>query len=114
MRDLVEPHLWERERTDTVAEAIVLHLNAAVPLEQGPEAYLLQIGAALDVTGFRMRDVDRATRQAILAAHPRQRMKDGFVELMDRELRDHPHSRPAFFTRWVGFRRMIRRAPFDE
>lgn len=114
MRELVEPRGWDRPRADTVAEAITLHLNAAVPLSQGPEAYLLQIGAAIDVTGFRLRDVDRATRDAVLAAHPRQGMKTEFVSLMHREIREHPDSRPAFFTKRTGFGGMIERAPFDE
>lgn len=30
------------------------------------------------------------------------------------EVRIHPHSRPAFFTKYVGFTRMIERAPFSD
>ncbi|MDQ3933989.1 MAG: hypothetical protein M3340_05090 [Actinomycetota bacterium] len=100
--------------SDTVAEAITLHLNAAVSLERGPEAYLLQIGAALDVTGYRFGDVERGTREAVLARHARQHMKREFSELMDGEVVLHPHSRPAFFTKRTGFKGMIERAPFEE
>ena len=113
-RALVAPHDWPEERADAVAEAIILHLNAAVPLSRGPEAYLLQIGAALDVTGFRLRDIERDTRAAVLGAHPRHGMKAEFVSLMDDEVRIHPDSRPAFFTKRVGFKRMIERAPFPD
>ena len=112
-RAVIRPHGWPEPRVDTVAEAITLHLNAHVPLAKGAEAYLLQIGAALDVTGYRLGDVDRATRAAILAAHPRHDMKRAFVALMHDELRLHPESRPAFFTRRLRFGRMIQRAPFD-
>ena len=100
--------------SDTVAEAIVLHLNAHVPLSCGPEAHLLQLGAAIDVTGYRFGDVERATREAVLARHARQHMKREFTELMNGEVRIHPHSRPAFFTKRVGFKRMIAGAPFEE
>ena len=41
-------------------------------------------------------------------------MKEEFARLMDEEVRIHPDARPAFFTRWLGFKRMIERAPFDE
>lgn len=112
-RELVERHGWVGERPDAVAEAITLHLNAHVAVSQGPEAYLLQLGAALDVTGYRFGDVDRRTRAAILDRHPRHSMKDEFARLMDEEVRIHPDSRPAFVTRRLGFKRMIERAPFD-
>ena len=112
--ELVERHGWGAERTDPVQEAITLHLTAAVSLSQGPEAYLLALGAAVDVTGFRLRDVERGTRRAILERHPRRAMKTEFVRLMEREVREHPDSRPAFFTRRTGFTRMIERAPFSD
>lgn len=112
--ELVERHGWVGERVEDVQEAITLHLNAHVPLSNGPEAYLLQLGAAVDVTGYRLRDVERATRDAILSRHPRHDMKRGLCGLMDRELVDHPDSRPAFFTRRAGFKHMIERAPFDS
>jgi HD domain-containing protein len=113
-RELLASQGWEGERMDAVAEAITLHLNADVPLSQGAEAYLLQLGAAVDVTGFRLSDLDRVTRQAVLAAHPRHGMKAEFVSLMHREVREHPDSRPAFFTRRFRFDRMVERAPFDD
>lgn len=113
-RSMLARHEWRAPHTDVVAEAIALHLNADVPRSQGAEAYLLQLGAALDVTGYRLRDVDRATRAAVLTAHPRHGMKAEFAGLMQLELRVHPDSRPAFFTRRLRFDRMIERAPFSD
>jgi hypothetical protein len=113
-QDLTRRHAWPDRRTDLVAEAITLHLNAEVPRSRGPEAYLLQLGAAVDVTGYRLRDVARDTREAILAVHPRRGMKAEFVALMHDEVKIHPSSRPAFFTRRLRFDRMIERAPFRE
>lgn len=111
---IVNPFRWPRDRTDALEEAILLHLNPYVPLAEGPEAHLLQLGAALDVTGFRSRDVERGTRAAVVARHPRHRMKDRFKALMDEEVVRHPDSRAAFFTKRLGFKGMIGRAPFDE
>lgn len=113
-RELMTRHEWDPPRSDVVAEAITLHLNAAVPGSDGPEAYLLNLGASIDVTGFRLRDVDRATREAIVAMHPRQDMKRRFADIVRAEMTIHPDSRPAFFTRRAGFDRMILRAPFQD
>jgi hypothetical protein len=111
---LLERHGWGGGRADAVPEAITLHLNAHVSRSKGAEAYLLQLGAAVDVTGYRFGDVERGTRAAILSAHPRHAMKQEFKRLMDEEVRLHPDSRPAFFTKRVGFKRMIERAPFES
>jgi hypothetical protein len=114
VRELVGRHGWAGRRPDGVAEAITLHLNPYVPQSAGPEAYLLALGAALDVTGYRVGDVERRTRAAILERHPRLGMKEEFGRLMDEEVRVHPDSRPAFATKRLGFGRMIERAPFDS
>jgi hypothetical protein len=113
-RELVEPHGWEEPRSAIAQEAITMHLNAVVPLSRGAEAYLLGLGAALDVTGSRLGEVERGTRRSILARHPRHGMKREFAALMDEELVRHPHSRPAFFTKRAGFKGMIERAPFED
>jgi predicted HD phosphohydrolase len=112
--EVIERHGWAGARSEVVQEAITLHLNADVPPSQGAEAYLLQVGAAIDVTGYRFRDIERGTREAVLARHQRQAMKEEFVRLMHDEVRVHPHSRPAFFTKYVRFTRMIERAPFSD
>ena len=105
---------WPGGRADVVAEAITLHTNAHVDPGQGTEAYLLQLGAAVDVTGLRFGEVERATRDAIVALHPRHGMKAAFVSLMREQCERNPDSRAAFFTRRLGFARMIERAPFAE
>ena len=105
---------WPDERADVVAEAITLHTNARVPLDCGPEAYLLGVGAAMDVTGMRFAEVVRSTRDAGVARHPRRGMKAEFVGLMQEQAERYPASRAAFFTKRLGFTRLIERAPFAE
>ena len=113
-RTLLAPHAWAAPRVDRVAEAITMHLNATVPPSAEPVSYLLQLGAAIDVTGYRLRDIERGTRTAVLARYERRAMKEEFERLMDREVAEHPASRPAFFTKRAGFKRMIERAPFES
>jgi hypothetical protein len=113
-RDLTRRHDWPEPRADTVVEAIALHLNATVPPSQGAEAYLLQFGAAPDVTGARFDEVDRATRDALLERHPRLDFKREFVATIRADMERHPHARPAFFSKRAGFLRRIEKAPYRE
>lgn len=105
---------WEEGRRDRVAEAIVLHNNAQVPLAYGPEAHLLARGAAYDVVGRSFRAIPTELRDRELERHPRR----GFTAEMERHMREQarkrPRSRPAFFIRYGGFGRMIARAPFSD
>ena len=39
---------WDAARQDALAEAIVLHMNVVVSLDQGPEAHLLHEAASLE------------------------------------------------------------------
>lgn len=98
-------------RRKLVAEAISLHLNVRVPLEHGFEAHLLHEGAAMDVVGSRFDEVDAATRNQVLAKHPRLEMKSGFVASMKQQSSTRPYSRAGFLCRH-GFISLIRRSPF--
>src|SRR5579859_3542935 len=51
-------------RARTVAEAISLHLNIAVPARLGAEAHLLSKGVSLDVVGRRLHEIDNAEPSA--------------------------------------------------
>src|SRR5688572_27761393 len=59
----------------TIADAITLHMELRVPLENGIEAHLLNAGLGIDVVGARAREIDDETRAAVLARHPRRAMK---------------------------------------
>ncbi|WP_203338048.1 hypothetical protein [Nocardioides limicola] len=54
-----------------VGNAITLHLNPQVPLEQGVEAHLFHEGIISDLTGFRWRLISASTRQLIQDRYPR-------------------------------------------
>lgn len=101
----------ESGRRRRVAEAISLHLNARVAPDQGVEAHLLHEGAAMDVIGARVEEVDDRTRSQVLDRHPRFEMKVGFVVAMKQQSQARPRSRAALLCR-LGFIPMIRRSPF--
>jgi len=101
------------ELAGRLANAISLHVNPRVTVEQGVEEHLLAAGAALDVIGARHRELARTLIASALERHPRL----GFKTEMDARSRDAaqrgPTSRVALAYR-VGFGRLIARAPFEE
>lgn len=62
---------WETSRRDAAAEAITLHLNPAVPLEQGAVQHFVHDGVVLDVVGLRASELDKEGIQRVRAKHPR-------------------------------------------
>jgi hypothetical protein len=62
---------WEMQRQDRVAEAITLHVNGDVPLSHGSEAFLLERGVMLDITGLHAWSLHPETVQGVFARHPR-------------------------------------------
>lgn len=103
---------WEAERSDRLAEAISLHLNVRVGLEQGAEAHLLHEGAALDVIGARIRHVGSKSVVSTLERYPRLGFKDEMVMAMQEQSRIRPRSRAAMLV-GLGFNHMIRSAPLE-
>jgi hypothetical protein len=101
------------ERRSTVAEAITMHLNASVPLERGAEAHLLSAGAALDVVGLRLWDVDPATRAAVVERHPRPDFKPRITAALREHAVRAPGCRAHTLLR-AGFARAVRVAPFES
>jgi hypothetical protein len=105
---------WDERRSRLSAEAITLHLNLRVDLSHGPEAHLLWAGSRLDAVGLRWWDIEPATVAAVLARHPRLQLKQYFVRVFDAETTLTPGSRTAFYTRYLGANRRVRRARFPE
>jgi hypothetical protein len=104
---------WERERCDRLADAVALHLNVSVSVKHGPEAYLLNAGAALDVVGLRMREITAASRADVLSRYPRLHFSERMAAAMKVQASAYPRSRTAVLVR-LGFRRMIRDNPLER
>jgi hypothetical protein len=101
------------ESMHAVAEAITLHMNVEVPVEQGPEAHLLAAGAHLDVAGTRYWELSRAAVDTVLAKHPRRGSKPALAGIFRREAQINPATRAAVYDRLTRGRHPLR-APFAE
>lgn len=110
--EVARRHGWDGARADAVAEGITLHLNPYVPREQGTEAHVMNAGIALDVAGLRHWQVDRVTKDAVLARHPREELKRRFSAQLRDHARHAPGCRAHVLMRRAGFGAMIRTAPF--
>jgi len=104
---------WPESRCNSLADAICLHLNVRVPLQEGAEAHLLQGGAALDVIGARVRQIPGETLRRVDERYPRLELKRVLHEALKERAIAHPGSRVAFLY-GLGFAGLIERAPFAE
>lgn len=103
---------WDEGRCGTLADAICLHLNVAVPHRHGPEAVLLQAGAGLDVIGLRHWELAGPTVAAVVARYPRLAMKKAVLPLFVAESRRR--TRTQLLNRWLMFGPLLRHSQFAE
>jgi hypothetical protein len=103
----------DAERCRAAAEAIAIHMNMRVTLDDGAEGYLLTAGAQADVIGRRKREISDGTMAAVLERHPRAGMKRAFAELMIAHGKSAPRTRPGLYVK-LGARRALERAPYPE
>jgi len=99
---------WPDHRSATLADAISLHLNAYVDPKHGPEAQLLQAGAAVDVIGLHLWELSRETVHGVLTRYPLLDFTDGLAEF---EFESRPHTRAQLLTRWLMFSTLARHSP---
>jgi hypothetical protein len=104
---------WGEERGRSAAEAITLHLNLRPPRES-VEAYVVFVGARLDVVGYRHWDLHPDTARAVLERHPRLDLKRASMPMFEAQADANPGSRVHFMTRYLAAKSFLRHAPFDE
>lgn len=102
---------WSDERSGALGDAIALHMNPQVSSAPAAEAHLLQAGAALDVLGSRLDELDRRVVAAVLARHPRGDFGVQFAQAMRIEAQGTPGSRTALLVA-LGFAGRIERGPW--
>jgi hypothetical protein len=100
--------------TEIVTSAITLHYSPDVHLDDGPVAYLLAAGAALDVIGSRAWDLPPAAVASVLESDPRVGFKREFADLWRAEAARVPGGRAEFLQRYVPLPLAIRLAPFRD
>ena len=101
------------DRCRSAAEAIAIHMNMRVTVDDGAEGYLLTAGAQADVIGRRKREIAPETMSAVLARHPRAGMKREFAELQGAHASSAPSTRAGMYFK-LGARRVIERAPYPD
>jgi hypothetical protein len=99
--------------TQVMRNAIALHQSPDVTLEKdGPVAYLLSAGAALDVVGLRAWKLSPASLDQVVAEYPRLAFKQEFVLAIAAESAAVPRGRTDLLRRFGAFDLAIRLAPF--
>lgn len=104
---------WEPERAEAAAEAITLHLNPVVPVEQGVVQHLVHDGIVLDVVGLRASQLDAEGIRRVRRRHPRL----GFNRVGGGALREHARAvagcrAAALFQ--TGFGLALRLGPWQD
>jgi len=102
------------EQIHRIAEAITLHMNLDVSIDQGVEAHLLQAGAGMDVIGQRGHEIPSNLKAAVLTRYPRLNFKNAFCNCMRIQAAENSKSRAHLYVRRLGFLGLIRNAPFEE
>lgn len=103
----------QKEIADRVHEAIALHSAVGIADKKDPETALVHYGAGVDVIGFRIEDIARDTREAIINAYPRHDFKASFTHLIDQQAQEKPSCHIAGHHK-LGFTGKIKNAPFAE
>jgi hypothetical protein len=101
--------------TQVMRNAIALHHSPDVTLAtDGPVAYLLSAGAALDVVGLRSWKVPPSLLHQVVVDHPRLAFKREFTSAVAAEAAAVPHGRMDLLRRYGAFDLAIRLAPFPD
>lgn len=101
------------EQAETVGAAIAAHLTIGVA-DNVDDLGFVSAGAAVDVFGARMSDLDPRWVEELLRRHPRHNFKQHMTEALTNEAAAVPDGRTRWLMRTAGFRQLIGRAPFSE
>ena len=104
---------YDSERADVVHEAIALHTSVGKADKGSAEGALVHYGAGMDVMGFRAEDLSVTTREAIVAAWPRNNFKIDFTRILQEQVKAKPECHIAGLM-GLGFPHKLAGAPFKE
>jgi hypothetical protein len=93
----LERHGVPQEEVTTVWDAIALHTTAQIPRYKAPEVRLVNWGVEYDIPGRHFEELTTEQREAVIAAHPRLRFKEGIIEALAEGVRDKPATAFAAF-----------------
>ncbi|MFI5908614.1 HD domain-containing protein [Dactylosporangium sp. NPDC051541] len=81
---------WPRPRAARAAEIIVLHMRADVAAAADPEAHVLQVATAWEITGRRPEEFPPDTRAATLRRYPRLDFPTDFLGYFEQQATRKP------------------------
>ncbi|MDX6257962.1 MAG: hypothetical protein QOJ11_4296 [Frankiales bacterium] len=111
-RDVAETVGLSTAATEVMRTAITLHHTPGVTLLDGPVAYLMSAGAAMDVIGLRSWLLPPEVLSSVVAKHPRVGFKREFRTAWAAEAVAVPQGRAQLLRRYGAFDLAIRLAPF--
>jgi hypothetical protein len=79
-RDFLRSHGVPEESVRVVWDAVALHTTPGIPEHKEPEVALVNAGVAYDVVGVGYDDIAAQTREAVIAALPRENFKEGIIQ----------------------------------
>lgn len=83
-------HQVSEQKAELVWDAIALHTSVGIAARKQPEVALVQIGASMDVGGFRLQDLPRRTVAQVLEAYPRLNCGESLLELILAQIKRKP------------------------
>jgi hypothetical protein len=113
-REVAETVGLSTAATAILRSAITLHHSPDVTLDDGPVAYLMSAGAALDATGLRAWQLPPQVRKAVITEHPRPGFKREFNRVWATEAAAVPRGRAQLLRRYGAFSLAVRLAPFSD
>ena len=104
----------DAERAAAVGAAIAGHITVGAATDLADPAGFVSAGAWADLTGDGLHHFDADWVDAVHAHHPRHDFQRHLLQAWSAEQRAMPRGRARWMTRWGGFARLLRLAPFDE
>jgi hypothetical protein len=80
------------EKAELVWDAIALHTSTGIASRKQPEIALIQIGASMDVGGFRIADLPREAIEEILTLYPRLNCGQALLDLILTQIKRKPQA----------------------
>jgi hypothetical protein len=104
---------WPLERAATVGRSIVKHVELSVPLEDGAEAHVVDIGVSCDITGRRLEEIEPEIRTKVLETWPRLDFKRRMTALLRHDAELEPDCATARWFDELDLAGRIAGAPYD-
>jgi hypothetical protein len=80
------------QKAELVWDAIALHTSIGIASRKQAEVALVQVGASMDVGGFRLEDLPRETVEQILETYPRLNCGQALFELIIAQIKRKPEA----------------------